>query len=179
MKNLANLSRQPSGVPLAADDVLEFHAARILLLLQKCGQNGWIQGLTKFAKLDFFVRYPSFFAAATGTSGPGQRNVVESSMVRHHYGPWDPRYYHLLAYLSSKGLITTSKYNNRYDIGLTETGINLAAQLAGSGQFVDLISHMEEVGRNLANLTGSKLKTMIYQTFDDEVARLPHGEIIE
>lgn len=179
MRSLANLSKHPGGVPLVADDVLEFHAARVLLLLQECGQLGWIQGLTKFAKLDFFVRYPGFFAEAIGCSSRSKDGTVESSMVRHHYGPWDPRYYHLLAYLTSRGLVATAKVNNRYDIGLTESGSALAMEVSRSGEFSELIAHMQAVARHLGKLTGSKLKAMIYETFDDEVAQLQRGEAIE
>jgi len=58
----SNIS-QPISLPLAADDILEFHAARLLLLLEICGTAGRIDGLTKMAKLDFFKRYLDFLAA--------------------------------------------------------------------------------------------------------------------
>ncbi len=64
MKSLKNINDLPAGVPLAADDLLEFHAARLLLLFKVCGVAGRIDGLTKMAKLDFFVRYPQFFNEA-------------------------------------------------------------------------------------------------------------------
>ena len=60
------------------------------------------------AKLDFFVRYPDFFAAALaeGLRRKAVRtDAVEAAMVRHHYGPWDKRYYHILAYLKIRRLI--------------------------------------------------------------------------
>jgi hypothetical protein len=65
MKMLRNLAARPAATPLAADDVLEFHAGRLLLLLSTCGgTTGAIGGLTKMAKLDFFVRYPDFFQSS-------------------------------------------------------------------------------------------------------------------
>jgi hypothetical protein len=57
----------------------------------------------KMAKLDFFSRYPDFFEVARAAIAPSQStaeqqetdDTVESAMVRHHYGPWDKRYYHV------------------------------------------------------------------------------------
>lgn len=82
---------------LAADDIVEFHAARLLLLLSVCGVSGRIDGLTKMAKLDFFARYPHFFEVARAAAGPlhaldapsrtESDEAVEAAMVRHHYGP--------------------------------------------------------------------------------------------
>jgi hypothetical protein len=70
MKSLHHLGNQSLGLPLSADSVVEFHAARLLLLLNLCGTAGRIDGLTKLAKLDFFVRYPDFYAVARRWHGP-------------------------------------------------------------------------------------------------------------
>jgi hypothetical protein len=99
VKSLRRLGTQSLGTSLLADDILEFHAGRLLLLLRICGTANRIDGLTKLAKLDFFARYPDFFRRITG-----ERPVnadVESSMTRFHYGPWDHRYYQLLSTLES------------------------------------------------------------------------------
>ena len=37
MKSLARLGGHSVSLPLAADDIVEFHAARLLLLLSICG----------------------------------------------------------------------------------------------------------------------------------------------
>ena len=74
MKAYRDVALHPSSQPLLADDLVEFHLARILLLLRLCGRGNRIAGLTKFAKLDFFVRYPDFFAranAGTATAASG------------------------------------------------------------------------------------------------------------
>ena len=101
MKSVRRLSQIAAGNPLASDDLIEFHAARLLLLIALCGTKNAaegttrIEGLTKLAKLDFFVRYPDFFNRASQALNADERSattVVESSMVRHHYGPWDQRY---------------------------------------------------------------------------------------
>ncbi|MGW1659448.1 hypothetical protein [Streptomyces atratus] len=55
----------PLHRPWDPDDSPDFHAARLLLLIHLCGQQGsYIAGRTKFARLDFFLRYPGFLERA-------------------------------------------------------------------------------------------------------------------
>ena len=108
MKSIDRIATTSVGLTLSADDIIEFHVARLLLLMSICGTAGRIDGLTKLAKLDFFARYPDFFRTALAATQsetvekfPTQRDrSVESAMVRHHYGPWDKRYYQVLAVLA-------------------------------------------------------------------------------
>jgi hypothetical protein len=184
MRSLNRLGTRPASLPLAADDIVEFHAARLLLLILLCGVAGRIDGLTKMAKLDFFSRYPEFFEAAA----KGQANevpsaapaeAVESAMVRHHYGPWDKRYYHVLAHLEAKQLIRVSKVKKTYVIALTELGKERAQRLAEKVSFETLVVRMREIKKVFGSRTGSSLKNMIYSMFDTEVGRRPLGEMIE
>ena len=187
MKGFRDLALHPSSLSLSADDIVEFHLARILLLIKICGRKNRIAGLTKFAKLDFFVRYPDFYLRAKTSLEDRQaahiektdkRQSVESSMVRHHYGPWDKRYYQLLARLSAFGLISVEKSKNTYNIELTEAGAQYAAMLVDDDAFDDLASHMADVGKTFGGKNGTQLKNLIYQTFEDEVADRPMGENI-
>ena len=168
-------------MPITADDVLEFHAARLLLLFRLCGTKNRIEGLTKMAKLDFFVRYPEFFERASAhlRKGLAHRNrAVESSMVRHHYGPWDKRYYHVLAYLEGKGLLTVNKTGVTFLFELTPLGRSAADALTGTDAFRTLTEQMKAVKKVLGNKNGSALKTLIYELFEREVAEKPLGEVI-
>lgn len=181
MKSLERLGSQPVSLPLAADDVVEFHMARLLLLLKLCGTAGRIDGLTKMAKLDFFVRYPDFFETARDQSD-GTRtsdHAVESAMVRHHYGPWDKRYYHVLANLEAKRLISVTKEKNSYRIALTDLGRGRAKRLLALPSFAPIVSRMKEVKDAFGSRTGTALKDMIYKVFDEEVGRRRLGEVIE
>jgi hypothetical protein len=173
---------------LLADDVIEFHAARLLLLLSVCGVKGRIDGLTKMAKLDFFARYPDFFAAARRTAAPGTNEqeenqrasdtAVEAAMVRHHYGPWDKRYYHVLAHLEAKQLITVTKDGKSYRLCLTAEGKERARSLAGRSSFAPLVERMREIKKVFGNRRGATLKKLIYRLFDEEVGRRAMGEVI-
>lgn len=192
MRSLNRLGTFPASLPLSADEIVEFHAARLLLLLHACGTAGRIDGLTKMAKLDFFARYPEFFevARASETAGDTKHEVaqdeeinvanspVESAMVRHHYGPWDKRYYHILAHLEAKGLVTISKEGKAYRIALTDLGRDRSRQLAEMPSYASLVDRMSEIKKTFGAKTGNSLKILIYRLFDQEVSRQSMGQEI-
>ncbi|MFC1836264.1 hypothetical protein ACFL2Q_16350 [Thermodesulfobacteriota bacterium] len=189
MKSFNRIGDSPVGLPLLADDVVEFHAARLVLLLAMCGTSGRIDGLTKMAKLDFFVRYPDFFESARAAStskghtaatvGGKSDEAVESAMVRHHYGPWDKRYYHILAYLESKQLITVTKERNSYRLALTDLGLGRSKELANTASFIPLVERMREVKKTFGRRSGNSLKDLIYSLFETEVNQRQLGEVIK
>ncbi len=188
MKSLNRIGTFPVSLPLAADDIIEFHAARLLLLLSICGVSGRIDGLTKMAKLDFFARYPDFFEVARAASmsavtsntsdRPESDAAVESAMVRHHYGPWDKRYYHVLAYLEARQLITVTKEGKSYRIKLSDLGSDRAIALTALPSFAPLVGRMREVKKFFGKKSGNSLKKLIYQIFDAEVGQRPMGKEI-
>jgi hypothetical protein len=183
MKSLQNFKAQPAGIPILADDVLEFHAARLLLLFRVCGISGRIDGLTKMAKLDFFVRYPQFFEEMCAHLG--EINVtsplqpVESSMIRYHYGPWDRRYYHVLSYLEAKGLLNVERNGSTYVFKLTDAGKEIAKRAEKIVSYAGLVQQMKQVKAVLGSKSGTKLKDMVYEVFGEEVTDRPFGERIE
>lgn len=182
MKSMQELSKVPAGMPLLADDIVEFHAARLLLLLGICGVSNRIKGLTKLAKLDFFVRYPEFFdkaAAATNESIRSASKIVESSMVRYHYGPWDKRYYEILAYLRSRGLIQITQEKNTYVFELTSLGKAKVNLLKKQLPYKILCEQMRRVKEAFGGKAGSTLKNMIYKIFQEEVTNRTLDEVIE
>jgi hypothetical protein len=185
VKSLSRLGTRPASLPLAADDILEFHAARLLLLMHVCGTAGRIDGLTKMAKLDFFTRYPDFFDAARAATEPDAQSAhvdrseaVESTMVRHHYGPWDKRYYQVLAHLEARRLITVAKVKNSYQIALSAEGAEKAKALAKRPSFATLVERQKAVKKTFGGKSGTALKTLIYQLFDEEVGKRTLGQVI-
>lgn len=165
-----------------SDDITEFHAARLLLLLKYCGANGHIDGLTKLAKLDFFIRYPEFFETVSSFMGQATKSStehVESKMIRYRYGPWDKRYYDILSYLRSKDLILVLKVNKgAFRFQLTETGKKIASEIGGQNEFGQLVDQMKKVKKILGKKSGSVLKKIIYEVFQDEVTQKPLDEVI-
>lgn len=182
MKSVHALGRISPSLPLSADDILELHAARLLLLFHHCGSNETMEGLTKLAKLDFFVRYPSFFERAANYLGKAitaANEQIESPMVRHHYGPWDKRYYQVLAFLESRGLIIVKKIGNKYKFILTALGQEKAKTLSRSKPFNSLVAQMKAVKKLLGRKNGNQLKNIIYEIFDEEIKQRKLGELIK
>lgn len=189
MIQTASLSHYPVARALTADQITEFHAARILLLIYICGTKAKttglfrIDGLTKLAKLDFFIRYPDFFRRAMehlgeyGVKGPTA--PIESAMIRHHYGPWDNRYYQVLAFLESRELIAVAKQDKAFIFTLSESGQALAMKLAKAESFSSLNARMVEARNVFKDKSGDWLKKLVYSLFDEEIARLPLGQVIE
>lgn len=182
MRSILNLWNYPAGRPLVSDDITEFHAARLLLLLEFCGAKGHIDGLTKLAKLDFFVRYPEFFERVSRFMGQATKSStehIESKMIRYRYGPWDKRYYDILSYLRSKDLILVLKIRNgAFRFQLTETGKKIALEISSQDEFGLLIEQMKTVKKSLGTKSGSALKKIIYEVFQDEVTQKPLDEVI-
>jgi len=179
LKPLRKIAEESIAFPVTADEVLEFHAARLILLFRNCGIGGRIDGLTKMAKLDFFVRYPVFFARLDTTAPEGLKNRVESSMIRFHYGPWDPRYYRVLTYLEAKGLIGVTKSGRGYQFELSPLGKDVSDELANRPEFRNMVAQMKSVKKLLGDKSGSALKQMIYKRFSQEVTDRRLGEVIE
>jgi len=182
MRRLRELADAPVSRPLAAEEVMELHAARLLLLFRHCGTKGQrIDSLTKMAKLDFFVRYPTFFAVAAAAEGKAGTSEAteESRMVRYHYGPWDNRYYQLLSYLEALGLLAVSRKGTSFQLELTDEGARVAAGLTESPSFESLVSHMREVKKVLGGKSGTRLKNLVYELFEREVGERSLGEVIE
>jgi hypothetical protein len=178
MKSVRALGRVRAGSPLLADEVLEFHAARLLLLIRFCGTKNTIDGLTKLAKLDFFVRYPELLDAIAGERHEPRR-PIEAAMVRHHYGPWDRRYYHVLGFLEGCGLIYVDPGVGRgFRFQLSPKGLERTARLATLPSYAPVVADMQRAKLLLGAKSGNAIKKLIYRTFDREVASLPLGKMI-
>lgn len=178
MESLKTIDSLSTGRTLIADDLIEFHASRLLLLVMLCGiQNRAvgtyrIEGLTKLAKLDFFVRYPEFFqraAAHFNVSVNATAAPADSKMIRFHYGPWDKRYYQVIPYLEARNLLTVAKVGNSYHFSLTPKGSAIGQQLNADPAFASLAARMKEVKRVLGARSGSSLKDLVYALFEEEV----------
>jgi hypothetical protein len=101
----------------------DFHLGRLLVLLGSADARRStaitkakaVEGITKLAKLDFLLRYPTCLERALGELGkdpteaavhPRERTSIEAKMVRFRYGPWDARYRRWLGLLVARGLVT-------------------------------------------------------------------------
>ena len=172
---------------IVSDEIIEFHAGRIVVLIGICGVKNRasgeisLKGLTKFAKLDFFIRYPHHFRTASlhlGFEVDSNYTVTESKMIRFHYGPWDDRYNQVLPYLMSRGLLRMTKEGKGYILTLPEKGVELFKNLSKLDEFSIIIQKTKAVKKVMGSKTGSFLKNMIYELFVDEVSNKNLKEII-
>ncbi|MBO9562968.1 MAG: hypothetical protein J7621_09355, partial [Niastella sp.] len=99
--------------------------------------NAEIEGLTKLAKLDFLLRYPTYLEKALATTNKHmgkaspkdfEKQSVEAKMVRFKYGPWDFRYRRFINTLVGMGLVYMRKQGRAYYLGVTTDGAGKAQQ---------------------------------------------------
>ncbi|WP_312470828.1 hypothetical protein [Brucella sp.] len=155
----------------------ELHLARLLVLLKafmKKDANA-VEGITKLAKLDFLLRYPSYFEAALEKRGVQreklkvaeyERKSIEATMVRYRFGPWDHRYRRFLNNLAGRGFVSFNVEGRKVSIDLTDAGVEIARQLAEQAEFEPLVFRSEMLARHL-DLSATKLMNFIYDTFPE------------
>lgn len=184
---LVAITNRPLATLFLLDDNIPFHATRLVLLIALAGTPG-IVGRTKLAKLDFFVRYPDYLLKAAEIEGKQtvvqeikqimkSNPTIESYMIRYKYGPWDQKYYLVLAYLSGKKLIEVQRQGNMDSFLLTETGADLASDLIEQPEFHLLSDRCRIVKKLFGDVSGTKIKDFIYRHFP-EVVQMPHRQII-
>jgi hypothetical protein len=168
----------PLRVLIALERDRTLHQARLLLLLRAFagGDNSKnIEGLTKLAKLDFLLRYPTYLerAIAKREGNPTKVGVrdeervsVESRMIRYRYGPWDERYRELLNELVGRELAHVAVRGRTIDIGLTHRGFSYADDLGGSPAYEDVWRRARLLKSNL-DLSATRLMHFVYETFPE------------
>lgn len=187
----ARSNRTPAQIFLL-DDNVPAHVTRLILLINFAGRpiaSPTIMGRTKLAKLDFFVRYPLFLEKAVNILGSKafiaefQETVfsslsTDSHMIRYKYGPWDNRYYNILAYMVGKQLLVIKSKNNSDLYSLTNQGIHLFEQLVRRHEFSDTVKRCQTVGQLFEAKSGTEIKEFIYRHFP-EVVHTPHNQLIQ
>jgi hypothetical protein len=163
--------------------------ARLLLLIHGfSGPGDSLEGRTKLAKLDFLLRYPTFFAralavrrhtrasAAAIDAALAEGTNIETRMVRYRYGPWDPAYFAVLGRLIGKGLIVTVPNPRGIGYRTTPRGTETADKLAGEPAWNSVANRVRFLKR-FFDMSGSGLKEFIYEHFP-EVTRAQWGDTL-
>lgn len=155
----------------------DIHLARILVLVGAFAREDApaIEGITKLAKLDFLLRYPSCFEKALIARGVSVKNIpvdnferltIEARMVRYRYGPWDHRYRRFLNILVARGLMQVRTDGRTVQIDLTKTGEVLARRLAASDGFARVHERAILLKKHL-DLKARALMEFIYEQFPE------------
>ena len=156
--------------------------ARLLLLIEAFSRGSKVlEGRTKLAKLDFFLRYPTYFTRALQIRRPdliqmrgSQEPDVESRMVRYRYGPWDPAYFALLGRLVGKGLVQSAPFSRGIGYRATDKGRAIASAIQREPAWLDTIDRVRMLRKHF-DLSGANLKKFIYENFP-EVTRATWGQ---
>lgn len=163
--------------------------ARILCLIdgfsRRARSERTLEGRTKLAKLDFFLRYPKYLERALEALDVAPevtpRSVEDDiplteRMVRYRYGPWDPQYFSVLGRLIGKGLVEPVPDRGGYSYRTTEKGARVVRQLVEDESYDTLVSRVALIREHL-DWNGSRLKEFIYETFP-EIANSGWGRVI-
>jgi len=173
------------------EDSDNLHLSRILILLNvfagREGKNS-IDGITKLAKLDFFLRYPIYLKKALKARKiplkkiqdfkieQYEENSVESKMVRYRYGPWDFRYNKYLNQLIAKNLIRIERNGKMIKFFLTSKGLEISKKLAIEKNLINFEKRSRFL-KTYLNLSATNLMKFVYNTFP-EIGNLKFGEKI-
>jgi len=157
---------------------------RLLLLIHAfSGKTKALEGRTKLAKLDFFLRYPRFLKRALRIRNPQallnhqiaeQGNDIENRMIRFRYGPWDPAYFAILGRLIGRGLIIPVPVPGGIGYKTTDAGTILSGKFSEAEPWKATALCAQLLRRNF-DLSGTSLKEFIYEHFP-EVAGANWGD---
>lgn len=140
-------------------------------------QSASLEGRTKLAKLDFLLRYPKYMnrlleirakernealSSDKVALKPAEVNNIENKMVRYKFGPWDPSYFAILGGLVGKGLVEPISTKRGVGYRATPAGQEVAKKLAQTDAWEAEANRVKLLKKYL-NLTGNKLKEMIYE----------------
>lgn len=172
----------------------ELHLARILILLASADARKTtiatkaraVEGITKLAKMDFLLRYPTCLERALIRLNrspqdidikPRERTSIETKMVRFRYGPWDSRYRRWLGLLSARGLVRIAVEGNTIVMGLTEAGRKLATTIRNFDDFKEIAHRSDLTVRAIGAYSATRLKDFVYETIP-EIVDMKWGEEI-
>lgn len=163
------------------------HLARLLILLAAFTrqEGAAIDGITKLAKLDFLLRYPSYFERAMIARGMSPKTVaveeferlsVEATMVRYRFGPWDHRYRRFIDVLAAKGLVDVMVSGRTVRLSLTARGREIGSALTTAEANRPLATRAAVLKQRI-DIGATDIMKFIYATFP-EIATLAYDEAI-
>jgi hypothetical protein len=173
----------------------DFHLGRLLVLLASADARKMtvttkakaVEGITKLAKLDFLLRYPTALEKAlvelnrdaleVGVHAR-ERTSIEAKMIRFRYGPWDGRYRRWLGLLAARGLVILGLQGNTVLIGLSDAGRALASEFRLDPLYADLSRRADIVVKAVGPMPATRLKNFIYEAVP-EIVDMKWGSEIE
>ncbi len=172
----------------------DLHLARLLVLLGSADARKTtlatkaraVEGITKLAKMDFLLRYPTCLERVLLKLGrspelvevkPRERTSIETKMIRFRYGPWDARYRRWLGLLSARSLVRLAVEGNTIIIGLTDAGRSLSESFRTSDAFQEITRRSDLTVKAVGSYSATRLKDFIYDAVP-EITDMKWGEEI-
>lgn len=172
----------------------DLHLARLLVLLGSADARKTkpetkakaVEGITKLAKLDFLLRYPTCLEKALqhlqkdpqlAKVAARERTSIESKMIRFRYGPWDARYRRWLGVLMARGLVRLGVEGNTVLVGLTDRGRELAGTFRRDPLYADIANRSDLIAKMFGPMSATRLKDFVYEAIP-EITDLKWGEEI-
>ncbi len=161
------------------DDSL--HLARLLILLGSADARKTnpitkaraVEGITKLAKMDFLLRYPTCLERVLT-----KLDRQPADVAVQEYGPWDARYRRWLGLLSSRGLVRLAVDGNTVVIGLTDAGRALAETIKSNVLFSELARRSDLTVKAVGSMSATRLKDFVYEAIP-EITDMKWGEEIK
>lgn len=167
-----------------AENTDDLHLGRLLVLLRSADARKAkpetkaraVEGITKLAKLDFLLRYPTCLERALGHLGrdpaaaavqPRERTSIESRMIRFRYGPWDERYRRWLGLLAARGLVRLGVGGSTVLIGLTDAGRELADRFRADPSYGELARRSDLIAVTFGGFPATRLKDFVYEAIPE------------
>ncbi|USK65876.1 ABC-three component system middle component 4 [Peribacillus frigoritolerans] len=172
------------------DDDFDFHAYRILLLINICGsvktlvsKNPVLFGRRKFAFFDFLIRYPFYLEKVLRVKKKShlikdlelkeyEKLEAFSPMIHYLRGPWDNRYDDIFNYMISKDLIelefekVTKSGKKQFCITLTDIGLKIARNIIGNEPL--WVKRMQLINNVFTmNTTNEAIDKLIFNNFPE------------
>jgi hypothetical protein len=172
----------------------DFHLGRLLVLIRgvdlrkrtAATKAKAVEGITKLAKLDFLLRYPTCLERALqyekkdpqqAEVAPRERTSIESKMIRFRYGPWDARYRRWLGLLVARGLLRVGLEGHTVQIGLTDAGRDLADMFRSNELYADQTRRSDVIAKTFGGFSATGLKDFVYEVIP-EITDMKWGEEI-
>lgn len=154
------------------DEQDELHIIRVLILVYTLigskNDKTTIE-LTKLAKMDFLLRYPSALDSALTSLNKNknlniteaEKNNIETNILSFRFSPWSSDFRRLMVLLNAKSLLRWERREKSLDIYKTPIGLKLYQELLNFDEFKSMIQQAKAIKTNISTLSTIKLDSLL------------------
>ncbi|MFC3750099.1 hypothetical protein [Paenibacillus sp. GCM10012306] len=164
------------------DERDELHIIRILILIHSLIGNKKDKvtvELTKLAKMDFLLKYPSALDSALTNLNKqkdvsiteAEKNNIETNILSFRFSPWSSDFRRLMVLLNAKSLIKWERRERYLDIYQTPKGLELYKEVLKYTEFKSMIKQSQAIKTNISNLSGINLDSLLSKVLTELTLR--------